>query len=157
MNQLLAYRFPPGTASEGRLLGALERAFGGGAVRVHDLLFVTRDAATGEPQAVTGRGRGEGSLVTRLVDFRLDAAERARATARALRAYERDGVPNPVGRIAEALPPGGVFAALLVARTSVDALDEALKGCGGALLVSEPVSEEKLVLLESRIVGAAMG
>jgi|SRR5215208_3973835 len=156
MNQLVAYRFAPGMASEGRLLGALERAFGGGAVRVHDLLFVTRDAATGEPQAVTGHGRGEGSLVTSLVDFRLDAAERARATARALRAYERDGVPNPVGRLAETLPPGGAFAALLVARTSVGALGDALEGCGGALLVSEPVSEAQLVLLESRIVGAAM-
>jgi hypothetical protein len=138
------------------LLGALERAFDGGAIRVHDLLFVTRDADTGELQAVTGHGRGEGSLVTSLVDFRLDAAERARATARALRAYERDGVRNPVGRLAEVLPPGGAIAALLVARTSVGALEEALQGCDGAILLSEPVSAAQLVLLESRIVAAAM-
>lgn len=157
MNQLVAYRFAPGIAEEGRLLGVLERVFLGGPVRVADLLFVARDANTGELMALTGHGRGEGSLVTSLVGFRLDEAERARATARALRAYGRAGGPNPVTLLADSLPPGGAIGVLLVDQGAAGSLDEALQGSGGVLLLSEPVSAAQLVLLESQIVAAATG
>jgi hypothetical protein len=58
MTRLLAYRFPPSAEFDGRLLGSLERAFKGGPLRIDDLLFVTRDAGTGELTAFSGRGRG---------------------------------------------------------------------------------------------------
>ena len=41
--QLLAYTFPPGSAFEGQLVGALERIESGGAMRVLDALFVARE------------------------------------------------------------------------------------------------------------------
>jgi hypothetical protein len=50
--QLLAYRFGPDAAFEGRLVGALERMESGGTLRVLDVLFVGRE----EPNPLRGLG-----------------------------------------------------------------------------------------------------
>jgi hypothetical protein len=156
MNQLLAYHFPPGAEFEGRLLGALERIESDGAARVLDVLFVARDAGTGELTAVAGRGRGAGSLVTTLVGFRLDAAERARATAHALAAYEGDAAPNPVRQLGDALPLGGAIAAVLLDdHVSARALHDAAAHCGGSSLLSELVPATRLAAVSSQLVAAA--
>ena len=156
MSRLLAYRFGPGAEFEGRLLGALERVESDGAARVFDVLFVGRDADTGELTALAGRGTGAGGLVTTLVDFRLDARARARATAHALRAYEGDAAPNPLRRLAEALPPGGAIAAVLLEEhASAQTVAAAAVHCGGTSLLSEAVPATKLTLLAPRLVAAA--
>lgn len=155
MSRLLAYRFPPTAEFDGRLLGSLERAFRGGPLRIFDLLFVARDAGTGELMALTGRGRGEGSLIASVVGFRLDAEQRVRATARALRDYPPDDGPSLVTRLADAVPPGGAIAALLVADAWADAVDEAARGSGGSPLLDESVAETRLGALASRLVAAA--
>ena len=155
MSRLLAYRFPPSAEFDGSVLGALERAFHGGPLRILDLLFVARDAGTGELMALAGRGRGEGSLIASLVGFRLDAAQRARATARALHDYPSDDGPGLVTRLADAVPPGGAIAALLVADAWADAVAEAAAGCGGSPLLDEAVPETRLGVLGPRLVAAA--
>jgi hypothetical protein len=157
MSRLLVYRFPPATEFDGRLLGSLERAFGGGPLRILDLVFVARDGGTGELMALSGRGRGEGSLVASLVSFRLDASQRARATSRALRAYPSDEGPDLVTRLAGAVPPGGAIAALLVPDAWADAVDEVARGCDGSPLLDEPVPETRLGVLGPRLVAAASG
>jgi len=157
MSRLLAYRFPPDAEFDGRLLGALERSFGGGPLQVLDLLFVARDSRTGGLMALTGRGRGEGSLIASLVGFRLDAAERARATTRAQYAYRSEAGPDLVTRLADTVPPGGAIAALLVADAWADAVCEAARDCGGSPLLDEPVPETRLGVLGPRLVTAATG
>jgi hypothetical protein len=57
--QLLAYRFGPDAAFEGRLVGALERMESGGTLRVLDVVFVGRDGQTGELLAAAVRSRHE--------------------------------------------------------------------------------------------------
>jgi len=142
---LLAFRVPPGVEFDGRLLGLLQRVDEGGPLRIVDLLFVVRDPASGEPLALSGRGGGSGNLVAGLAGFRLDAAERARATARARRTY---GEPDLVTQLAGALPPGGAVAALLVESAWADAVGEAVARSGGSLLVDEAVSVSRLEALE---------
>ena len=109
--QLLLYRFDKGAQFEGQLLGALERLEAGRSLRVVDTLFVGRDAATGELAAVELRRAGAGGIVAPLVSFRLDAAERRRATERAL-AGEASDLVRALG---DALEPGEGVAAVLVA------------------------------------------
>jgi len=155
MTRLLAYRFPPEAEFDGRLLGMLERAFGGGPLRVIDLLVVARDAGTGELIALSARGRGEGSLIASLVGFRLDAAERARATARAQRAYRSADGFDLVARLGGALASGGAIAALLVPPDWADAVDQAAGSCGGSPLLNEAVPDTRLGELGSRLVDAA--
>jgi hypothetical protein len=157
MARLLAYRFPPEAEFDGRLLGMLERMSGGGPLRVIDLLVVARDAGTGELTALAGRGRGEGSLIARLVGFRLDAAERARATARARRAYRSEDGSDLVTRLAGALPSGGAIVVLLVPPEGADAVAGAAESCGGSALLDEAVPDTRLDGLGPRLVAAASG
>jgi hypothetical protein len=63
--QLLAYRFGPDAHFEGQLVGALERLESGGALQVRDVLFVQRDAETGELGAVNMRGAAPTALSRR--------------------------------------------------------------------------------------------
>ena len=90
---LLVYAFPPGATFEGGLVGALERLESGGALRILGALFVQRDADSEEIAAIDLRGRGAGSAVGPLLGFRLDPAERRKATKRAL-ADDSGGLPG---------------------------------------------------------------
>ena len=153
--QLLAFRFGPGAAFEGRLVGALERLESGGTLRVLDVLFVGRDPESGDLVAVAAHGRGQGSLVSLLLGFRLDPAQRRRATERALRAYERDDGANPLRELAEPLAPGGAIAAMLVEHVWARAVDDAVVGSGGAELANAWVGVTELLPLSSELVAAA--
>jgi hypothetical protein len=152
--QLLVYRFGPRAEFEGRLVGALQRIESGGVLRVRDVVFVRSDAETGELEAVTVRGDGTGGAVGSLIGFRLDAAERRRATRRAL-----DGDRGPAVRaLAEALGPGESIAAVLVEHLWRRALEDAVARTGGSPVVSEFVEATSFAdareLFEGRQLGA---
>jgi hypothetical protein len=153
--QLLAYRFGPGAEFEGQLLGALERMESGGTLRVREVLFVRRDPQTGELLAFAARGGQQGSLVAPLLGFRLDPAERSRATERALRAYDRGSDPNPLRLLGDTLAPGGAVAAVLVEHMWADAVDDAVERTGGATLLSAFVASTELAELSSELAAAA--
>jgi hypothetical protein len=153
--QLLAYRFDPGAAFEGQLLGALERIESGGSLRIREVLFVARDPETGELLAVAGHGKQQGSLVAPLLGFRLDPAERGRATERALRAYDRGADPNPLRVLAETLAPGGAVAAVLVEHVWANAIEDAVERTGGAPLLSAFVAGTELAELSPELAAAA--
>src|SRR4051794_17911700 len=95
---------------DGRLGAALERAEAGGALRIRDVLYVGRDAQTGEDMVLRASG-GAGGMVTALADFRMDASRRQGATATAL-ASQDDG--ETVRAIAARLEPGASVIAIAV-------------------------------------------
>ena len=71
---MLLYGFGPQADFEGRLVGALERLESGGALRILDVLFVRRDAESGDLDAIDLHGDGAGGVVAPLLSFRLDEA-----------------------------------------------------------------------------------
>jgi hypothetical protein len=152
--QLLAYRFDAGATFEGQLVGALERIESGGTLRIREVLFVGRDPQTGELLAIATRGRQQGSIVAPLLGFRLDPAERARATERALRSYDRDPDPNPLRVVAETLPPGSAVAAVLVEHVWAHAIDDAVARTGGTELLSGFVRRSELTELAPELIVA---
>jgi len=154
--QLLAYRFDPGAAFEGQLVGAFERMESGGTLRIRDVLFVGRDPQTGELIAIAAGGRQQGSLVASLLGFRLDPAERARATERALQRYDRGAETNPLRALAETLAPGSAVAAVLVEHVWADAVDDAVARTGGTELANALVRTSDLTELGSEL-SAALG
>ena len=92
---LRIYRFDPGAVFEGGLLAALERMQLGEDWKLLDVLFVTRDATSGEFEAVDlGTGGADATLAS-LLDFRLDPGRRRALTERTL-AEHRGGVPRPL-------------------------------------------------------------
>ena len=104
--QLLVYGFGPDADFEGRLVGALERIETGGTVRILDALFVANDPETGELVAVDLKGDGAGGIVAPLVRFRLEQAERHRATERAMSAH-RGVAAETLRELGRMLEPGG--------------------------------------------------
>lgn len=131
--QLLVYRFGPDARFEGRLVGALERVESGGALRVLDVLFVHSDPETGELDAVAGRGDGAGGLLSSLIGFRIDPAERRRLSRLTLGGERAEEVRD----LASQLQPGEAIAAVLVEHVWARALEDAVAHTGGVRMTSE--------------------
>lgn len=138
--QLIVYAFGPDARFEGLLVGALERLESGGALRIIDVLIVRRDPDGGELSAFEQRGDGAAGIAGPLVSFRLDPAERARATRRAL-----DGVAGDALReMGQQVEPGSTLAAIFVSHVWADALADAAQRTGGTLVSSAFVDAEAL-------------
>jgi hypothetical protein len=150
VRQLLLYGFGPDADFEGRLVGALERLESGGALRILDVLFIRRDAESGDIQAVDLHGDGAGGVVAPLLNFRLDEGERRRATERTLRAET-----DVVRELGAALEPGAALAAVLVDHVWSTALDDAVSRTGGTLLANDFVDATALSELEAELLAAA--
>jgi hypothetical protein len=154
--QLLVYAFAPDADFEGQLVGALERIESGGALRILDVLFVAREADTGELAAVDLRGTGAGGIVTPLVGFRLDLAERRRATRRALAAGRPSGVsPETLTAMGDGLDRGSAVAAVLVEHRWAAAVEEAVARMGGEERAARFVEAADLAELGPELVAAA--
>lgn len=129
--QLLVYSFPPGSAYEGQLVGALERIEAGGTLRILDAVFAGRDPDTGETIAVAMSG-GTAGMVSRLISFRLDAGDRAKTTRQAL-----DGPSGEViGSLVADLAPGAAVLAVLIEHAWQDVLNAAIERAQGAAVSS---------------------
>ena len=152
MRQLLLYGFGPQADFEGRLVGALERLESGGALRILDVLFVRRDADSGDLDAIDLHGDGAGGVVAPLLNFRLDEGERRRATERALRTEAQ-----VVRALGATLEPGAALAAVLVDHVWSDVLDDAASRSGGRLLAGDFVGATALSELGPELLAAAAG
>jgi hypothetical protein len=150
--QLLLYSFGGDARFEGRLVGALERMESGGALRILEALFLRNNLETGELEAVDLRGRGAGSMVMPLIDFRLDPGKRGRATERAL---EAGGLGDTLRQIGAELAPGAAMAAVLVEHTWARALNEAVAQSSGAPMSGEFVAAASLPELTQELMAAA--
>jgi hypothetical protein len=138
--ELLLYGFAPGCDFEGRLVGALERLESGGALRIIEVVFVHRDAATNELAAIDIPGDGAGGIAGPLLGFRLDAGDRARATKRAFGERPK-GVPgSTLRRLGERLEPGGSVAGVLIRHVWRATLEDAVARTGGTPVVSQFVA-----------------
>src|SRR4051794_39679177 len=116
--QLRVYRFAPGFAFEGGLVGAIERLQLGGDTNLLDALFVIQDPASGGLAAVDLGSGSAGGTFASLLDFRLDARRRAAITERTL-AEHRGGVPRPlIEAVAATLEAGAAVPPLLPTRST---------------------------------------
>jgi hypothetical protein len=110
---------------EGLLIGALERAESGGAVRVLEVIFAGRDDA-GELTALRLDGRSSG-LVTALTDFRLNPGRHQRFAK----------VPPELEELGAEIAPGEAMVAVLVEHRWATALEDAVARSGGRPLAVE--------------------
>jgi hypothetical protein len=153
--QLLVYRFGPDADFEGRLVGAFERIESGGALRILDAVFVASDPDTGELLAVDLKGDSSGGKVAPLLSFRLDPAERRRATERALRPHGSGLPAEALRELGTALPPGESIVALLVEHEWAGALNDAVSRTGGTVVGNGFVEATALTELAPDLLAAA--
>ena len=153
--QLLVYRFGPDAGFEGRLVGALERIEAGGAVKIAGALLVACDADSGELVAIDLESHGAGGIVAPLLQFRLEARERVRATERALRPHT-SGVPaKTLHLLKRTLEPGEAMVAVLLEHLWAKALEDAVVRTDGTPLTNEFVDATTLADLAPNLVAAA--
>lgn len=132
------YRFDPGAVFEGGLLAALERMQLGQDWKLLDVLFLIRDATSGEFEAVDRATGGGDATLASLLDFRLDPGRRRAVTERTL-AEHPGGVPRPlIEAIAATLEPGAAIFAVLHAGGAATVLEDAVARCGGRRIADEP-------------------
>jgi hypothetical protein len=137
--QLLAYEFGPDAVFQGQLAGALQRLESGGALKILDVVFVQRDAATGALTALELPGDGAG-ITGPLLDFRLEVRSRPQATKRALA-----GARGPeLLALGERLAPGASIAAVFVEHSWAAVLAEAVQRVGGTPVFDEIVEDADL-------------
>lgn len=152
MTQFLLYGFGSDADFEGQLVGALERVESGGSLRILDVLFVRREAESGDIDAVDLQGKGAGGVVGPLLGFRLDEAERRRVTERAL---ATGAAAELLSELGAALKPGAALAAVLVEHVWRGALDDAAARMGGTLLATDFVDATALADLGAELLSAA--
>jgi hypothetical protein len=147
--RLRIYRFGSDSAFEGGVAGAVERLEAGADVELLDALFVARDAAAGELQAVDlATARADGTLAS-LLDFRLDLGRRRAMTRRTLASA---AVPSAVlTAIVTGLEPGDALLVLLFARSPPGELADTLTRAGGRLVADHPVAAETLADVAPRL------
>ena len=149
--QLVIHGFGPGATFEGQLVGALERIESGGALRVLDALFVGRDRETGELVAVDHAGGAAAGMVSSLLGFRLDPAQRRRATERTL----AGGLGETIRELARTLEPGAALVAVLVEHVWARALADAVSRTGGTPVTNVFVEATTLSELGPDLLDAA--
>jgi hypothetical protein len=149
--QLLAYRFGSDSRFEGQLVGALERIESGGAMRVLDVLFIARAPESGELVALSLSAGAAGGTIGRLLDFRLDPAERTAETRRAL----EGAAGETVEALGAMLEQGSAIAAVIVEHAWADALGEAVARVGGTEVANELVQASRVSEVTQRLRAAA--
>jgi hypothetical protein len=152
--QLLVYAFGPGSDFEGQVVGALERLESGGALKILDALFVHTDSDTGALEAVSLKGDGVGGIAAPLIEFRLDAGARERATAKALKGRPGGIPPDVLRGLGESLEPGAAIAAVLVDHSWLRTLSDAVDRSGGHSRVLEFVEVSRLSELAPELLAA---
>jgi hypothetical protein len=133
--EILVFAFEaPAARLEGELIGALERAEAGGALRILEIFAVGREDVSGEPWAVHATG-DRGGMFGVLVDARLDAGQRRRSTAAVLEGggNEQDAVHELLG----ILPAGASVVATTVEHVWHSALTTAVRRGGGWLVADD--------------------
>jgi hypothetical protein len=138
--QLLAYEFGADAEFQGQLAGALQRLESGGALKILDVMFVQRDAGSGELVAIDLPGDAGGGITGPLLDFRLELRSRPQATKRALA-----GARGPeLLALGERLAPGASLAAVFVEHSWAAVLADAVQRVGGTPVFDEIVEDTDL-------------
>jgi hypothetical protein len=141
---LRVYRFDPGVAFEGGLLGAVERIQLGRDTKLLDALFVTNDPASGGLAAVDLASGGADGTFASMLDFRLNADRRRAITERTL-AEHRGGVPRAlIESLAATLDAGAAIFSVLHTGGAPTVLDEAVARARGRLVANDPVHAQGL-------------
>jgi hypothetical protein len=132
--QILVVGFGEAAHFEGRVVAELERLEAAGTVRVLDLLFVHKDAESGDLIALDVQGPDLGAVAGALLGFESEGD--GNGSLRAPRSGDRTyGLSkDDLEGVARALEPGVAVAVLLIEHTWARPLKQAIRDAGGVPL-----------------------
>jgi uncharacterized membrane protein len=129
--QLLAIGFPPDADFEGRIMAELERLEGHETIRVLDLLFVARDAETGDLLALDYQGEDLGAIVGALLGFEFEDDGRPSGSTDGMEAHAFGLSQSEIQDMAASLDPGSSAGFVLIEHVWARDLKDAIRGAGG--------------------------
>jgi hypothetical protein len=148
--QLVAIGFPPEADFEGRIMNELARLESHGTIRVLDLLFVGKDAETGDLLALDYQGEELGAIVGALLGFDFEGeqpSELPEIEGHAFGLSQRE-----IQGIAASLKPGRSAGFLLVEHVWARELKRAIRDAGGFPLGEGFLTPETLAEVAAELV-----
>ena len=149
--QLLAVGFDPDARFEGRIMDELENLERHETIRILDLLFVGKDAETGDLLALDYQGEDLGAIVGTLLGFDFDdeqPSEVSEIEGHAFGLSDRE-----IQGIAASLKPGSSAGFLLIEHVWARDLKRAIRDAGGFPLGEGFLTPETLAEVAADLIG----
>jgi uncharacterized membrane protein len=130
--QLVAIGFPPDAEFEGRIMAELEKLESHETIRVLDLLFVARDAETGDLLALDYQGEDLGAIVGALLGFEFqDDGGRPNGSTEGTAGHAFGLSQSEIHDMAASLDPGSSAGFVLIEHVWARDLKDAIRDAGG--------------------------
>jgi uncharacterized membrane protein len=152
--QLLAIGFPSDAEFEGRIMAEIERLEGHETIRVLDLLFVAKDAETGDLLALDYQGEDLGAIVGALLGFEFDG-EQPDGTTEGIQGHAFGLSQTQMQEMAASLHPGDSAGFLLVEHVWARDLKSAVRDAGGFPLGDGFLTPEALAAVGTELVATS--
>ena len=149
--QLVAIGFPPDAEFEGRIMAELERLESHETIRILDLLFVGKDAETGDLLALDYQGEDLGAIVGALLGFEFDG-EQPNGTTEGIQGHAFGLSQTEMQEMAASLHPGDSAGFLLVEHVWARDLKSAIRDAGGFPLGDGFLTPEALAAVGTELV-----
>jgi uncharacterized membrane protein len=149
--QLVVIGFPLGAEFEGRIMAELERLERHETIRILDLLFVGKDAETGDLLALDYQGEDLGAIVGALLGFEFDG-EQPSGTSEGIQAHAFGLSQTEMQEMAASLEPGDSAGFLLVEHVWARDLKSAVRDAGGFPLGDGFLTPEALAAVGTELV-----
>jgi uncharacterized membrane protein len=152
--QLLAIGFPADAEFEGRIMAEIERLEGHENIRVLDLLFIGKDAETGDLLALDYQGEDLGAIVGALLGFKFDG-EQPDGTTEGIQGHAFGLSQTQMQEMAASLHPGDSAGFLLVEHVWARDLKSAVRDAGGFPLGDGFLTPEALAAVGTELVATS--
>jgi len=148
--QLLAIGFDPDANFEGRIMDELESLERHETIRILDLLFVGKDAETGDLLALDYQGEELGAIVGALLGFDFEGEEPSEVSEIEGHAFGLS--QTEIQDIAASLKPGSSAGFLLIEHVWARELKRAIRVAGGFPLGEGFLTPESLVEVAAELI-----
>ncbi|HTX69468.1 MAG TPA: DUF6325 family protein [Solirubrobacterales bacterium] len=142
--QMIAIGFGPGTGTGETILESLAELEGERTVRVLDILFVDKDAETGDLIAGELQGEDLGGIVGALLGFDFDDVESRPAEGNSVAGQAYGLAEDQVRAVADALDPGTSAGVVLIEHVWARDLKAAACADGGVVLAEGLLTPEAI-------------
>jgi uncharacterized membrane protein len=149
--QLLAVGFGPEAHFEGKIMDELSRLERHETIRILDLLFVGKDAETGDLLALDYQGEELGAIVGALLGFEFEGEQQAESS-QVLQGHAFGLSQREIEEIAASLAPGSSAGFLLIEHVWARDLKRAIREAGGFPLGEGFLTPEAIAAVAAELV-----
>jgi hypothetical protein len=151
--QLLAIGFGPEASFEGKIMDELSRLERHETIRILDLLFVQKDAQTGDLLALDNQGEDLGAIVGALLGFEFEGDGSAEAMEVEGHAFGLS--QGEIQDMAASLDPGSSAGFVLIEHVWARELKRAIRGTGGFPIGEGFLTPETIAAVAAELVAMA--